>query len=293
MLLTLAAVLTPALAFESPPVPAPLGFTQPAPGQDFPPTDALLGKADDPLDALTANAPVDGTDLRDALNSPPSPAWLPGGLLASNRADRLSAIRAAAVPRRVSAVPHLSGVMLRLDEAPELRAAAAVALGHIGDPIAASALAEALKDPSEEVRYAAALALGRVAADGAATHLSAALRADPSWWVRYAAALALGRTRKPFAAAALEECLRHEPKWQIRLAAVRSLQDLGGPRAADAAALALRDEDSGVRTLAALALGEIGGDSQLSALGAAVKVEPDPSARSAQSAAFRHILSKP
>jgi len=48
-----------------------------------------------------------------------------------------------------------------------------------------------------------------------------------------------------------------------------------------------------VRTAAAIALGEIGADANLPALDAALKVETDLSARSAQSAAFRRILAKP
>ena len=127
----------------------------------------------------------------------------------------------------------------------------------------------------------------------AATRRSNTLRSDPSWWVRYAAVLALGRTKKGFVIGALEECLRLEPKWQIRMSAVRSLQDVGGPRAAEAISLALRDKDSGVRTAAALALGEMGSDAQIEALSAALKAETDLSARSTMSAAFRRILSKP
>ncbi len=286
----LAAVFLTTLASASPVPYSPYAsLREPAarPG-DFPPTEKLLGASEDPLAALTSE-----DDLRDALASPPSPAWLMGGLRSANPADRLAAIHSAAVPHHVSAIAPLAAVMLHLDETPENRAAAAIALGRIGDAVAAPSLGEALKDPAQEVRYAAALALGRIPADGAATRLTSAMRSDPSWWVRYAAVLALGRTHKGFAAAALTECLRVEPQWQIRMAAVRSLQDLGGPGAAEAVALALRDKDSGVRTLAAMALGEIGSDAQLHHLGAALKTETDLSARSAESRAFRRILSKP
>lgn len=290
MILALAAAMLSAPASASPAfVPLP-GYASPSSrADDFPPNARLLGEAEDPLAALTA----EDDDLRDALVSPPSPAWLMSGLRASNPADRLSAVNSAAVPRHVSAVPPLSAVMLRLDETPEIRAAAATALGRIGDAVAAPALGEALNDPLPDVRYAAALALGRIPADGAATRLSRALRTDDSWWVRYAAVLALGRTKKGFVVGALEECLLREPKWQVRMLAVRSLQDVGGPRAAAAAAQALRDRDSGVRTAAALALGRIGDDSHLEHLSAALRVESDLSARSAQSSAFRRILAKP
>ncbi|MDD5301969.1 MAG: HEAT repeat domain-containing protein [Elusimicrobia bacterium] len=286
----LAAVFLTTLASASPAfIPLP-GYGSPsARAEDFPPNAKLLGEVEDPLEALTG----DDADLRDSVISAPSPAWLMAGLRASNPADRLAAVHSAAIPRHVSAIPPLAAVMLRLDEKSDIRAAAATALGRIGDAVAAPSLGEALNDPAPDVRYAAALALGRLPADGAATRLTRAMRTDPSWWVRYAAVLALGRTKKGFVIGALEECLRVEPKWQIRMLAVHSLQDVGGPRAAEAVGPALRDKDSGVRTAAALALGDIGGDDQLQYLSAALKAESDPSARSAQSAAFRRILSKP
>lgn len=290
MILALAAVLLSAPAAAAPAfAPYPRYGTPEARAEDFPPNARLLGEAEDPLLALTA----EDDDLRDALNSPPSPAWLMNGLRAGDPADRLSAVNSAAVPRHVSAVPPLSAVMLRLDELPEIRAAAATALGRIGDAVAAPSLGEALSDPSTDVRYAAALALGRIPADGAATRLTRALRTDGSWWVRYAAVLALGRTRKGFVVGALEDTLRLEPKWQIRMLAVRSLQDVGTPRAAQAVVPALRDRDSGVRTAAALALADIGEEAHLPFLSAALKAETDLSARSAQSSAFRRILAKP
>ena len=270
-------------------VPLP-GYTElTASTSTFPPTDKLLGKSDEPLDGLT----VEGEDLRDAVISPPSSARLIDGLRASNPGGRLAAIRSASVPRGLSAVSYLSGILLNLREASELRAAAAVALGRIGDVLAAKPLGEALKDPIPDVRYAAALALGRLRADGAATRLAKTLREDPSWWVRYAAAIALGRTRKSFAADALKERLILEPQWQVRLQIVRSLQDIGGVKAAEAVTLALRDDDAGVRSAAALALAEIGGDQQLPPLREALGAETDPSARSVLSTTFRQVLSKP
>ena len=292
MSIGLTVVLVASLANASP---APIGLAAYSPSaaaarqNDFPPTDALLGAAEDPLERLVS----DDEELKDALISPPSPAWLMGGLRSPNPADRLAAIHSAAIPRHVSAVPHLSAVMLNMGEPAGLRAAAATALGRIGDAVSSPSLGEALNDPAPEVRYAAALALGRIPADGAATRLSRALRSDPSWWVRYAAVLALGRTKKGFVVGALAECLRLEPKWQIRMLAVRSLQDVGGPSAADAVGVALADKDSGVRTSAALAIAEIGTDAELHYLSAALKAETDLSARSAESAAFRRILSKP
>lgn len=289
MIMALAAVLLSAPANAEAPRFAPLpGYAAAARAEDFPPNDKLLGEAEDPLEGLTAE-----DDLRDALISPPSAAWLMAGLRAASPADRLAAVHSAAVSGHVAAIAPLAATLLRLDEKTEIRAAAATSLGRIGDAVAAPSLGEALSDLSPDVRYAAALALGRIPADGAATRLARAMRSDTSWWVRYAAVLALGRTRKGFVVPVLEENLRLEPKWQIRMLAVRSLQDIGTPRAADAIVLALGDKDSGVRTAAAMALGRVGTDAHLPALGAALKAETDLSARGAQSAAFRRLLSRP
>lgn len=288
MILALAAVLVSASASAGQAfIPLP-GYAAPAQRPDDYPPARLVGEVEDPLTALTSE-----DDLRDAMISPPSAAWLMGGLRAANPADRLAMIHSAAIPRHVTAIAPLAAVLLRLDETPEIRAAAATALGRIGDAVAAPSLGEALRDPVPDVRYAAALALGRLPADGAATRLARAVRVDPSWWVRCAAVVALGRTKKGFVVGALEETLRFEPRWQIRMLAVRSLQDVGGLRAAEAVGRALLDKDNGVRTAAALALGDIGTDAQLPALGEALKAETDLSARSAQSSAFRRILSKP
>lgn len=257
----------------------------------FPSPERILGASEDPLAGLTA--PAVEADLRDAVMSPPSSAWLMSGLRAGDPASRLAAVEAAARPRNASAIPLLRGVLLRLDERPEVRAAAAVALGRIGLRAGAPALAEALGDPVPEVRYAAALALGRLPVEGATTRLTRSLRADPSWMVRYAAAIALGRARRDFAAGALEDRLRSEPVWQVRLQAVRSLQDIGGPRAAASASVGLLDKDSGVRAAAALALAEIGTDAEIVPLREALRVETDATTRAALAQAFRRVLAKP
>lgn len=262
----------------------------PLPGYsgEAPPLAATLGPAEDPLDALAAEA--SGEELRDAVAAAPSALWLQAGLRAPLPADRKSAVYSAAVPRNIAAVPHLRGVLLRLDEAPDVRAAAAVALGRIGDGAALRGLIEALKDPSPEVRVAAALSIGRLRVDGAASSLMRALANDSSWWVRHAAAIALGRSGRTFAVSGLEQCLTGEPRWQVRLQAVKSLQEIGGPRAADAVSLALTDPDSGVRAAAGQALGAIGGHSQRQALESALSVESDASTRAVLQSALLRIL---
>lgn len=255
-------------------------------GDALPPA-RVLGPVEDPLDSLASEAA--GEDLRDAVAAPPSSLWLQTGLRSPRPSDRVSAVLSAAVPRNVAAVPHLRGVLLRMDETPQVRAAAAVALGRIGAEVGLRGLLEGLKDPAPEVRVAAALSVGRLRGDGATSALTRVLTNDSSWWVRHAAAIALGRGGKSFAVGALEDCLTAEPRWQVRLQAVKSLQEIGGPRAADVISLALTDPDPGVRAAAGLSLATIGGPAQRQALASALKVEPDATTRAVLQSALSRL----
>lgn len=273
-------------------LPAAAASTRPLPGYSgdaFPP-ERLLPPAEDPLDGLAAEAA--GEDLRDAVAAAPSALWLQAGLRAARPQERVSAVLASAVPHNIHAVPHLRGVLLRLDEAPEVRAAAAVALGRIGEGTGLRGLMEALKDPAPEVRVAAALALGQLKGEGAVTALGRSLGSDSSWWVRHAAAIALGRAKRAYGVDALETAVTAEPRWQVRLQAVKSLQEIGTPRAAEAASLALTDPDSGVRAAAGQAVAAIGSEREAVALSSALRAETDPSTRAVLQAAFRTLLSR-
>jgi HEAT repeat protein len=255
----------------------------------FPSTAGLYGDEDaEPLTALS----TEGEDLRDAVAEPPSIPLLQAGLRSPATLDRLAAVHSAALAHDVKAVPFLRGVLLRLDEPTRLRAAAALALGRIGDELGVSALSEALKDPMPAVRYAAALALGRIPADGVATRLERVLRTDPDWQPRYAATISLGRTRRPFVATVLAEALREDASWQVRQQAARSLQDIGTPHAAALLVGALRDLEPTVRAAAGTALGEIGSPEQLRRLSEALKIETDPAVRSVFASALRRGLSR-
>jgi HEAT repeat protein len=247
----------------------------------FPSAAGMFGDSTDPLSTLA----VGGEDLKDSLNSPPTADALQKALRNASIQVRLAAIRAAAFPRDVAAVPSLSGVMLRIDQPLQLRAAAALALGRIGDRIAVGALSEALKDPSPAVRYAAALSLGKLPADGVATRLERVLRADPDWQPRYAAAIALGRTRKAFTASTLSDALTTDPAWQVRQQAARSLQDIGTAHAADALVMALEDDEPSVRAAAGTALVKIGNPVQRRAVAAAMRAEMEPAVKTVLAAA--------
>ncbi|MBI3450242.1 MAG: HEAT repeat domain-containing protein [Acidobacteria bacterium] len=76
------------------------------------------------------------------------------------------------------------------DPVADLRARAAYALGMIGDPTNAGALAACLNDREWSVRAMAAKALGRLRETDSVPALSAAL-SDAQWWVRANAAEAL------------------------------------------------------------------------------------------------------
>ena len=259
------------------------------PDSAFPSAAKLFGAASDPLANLAIGR---DEDLKDSLNSSPADVALQSGLREASLAARLSAIQGASRPRDVAAVPYLTGVMLRLDQPTQLRAAAALGLGFIRDRVAVPALSEALKDPSPEVRYAAALSLGHLPADGVATRLERTLRTDPSWGPRYAAAIALGRTHKAFAAGALADALISDPAWQVRQQAARSLQDLGTAHAAEALSSALNDPEPSVRAAAGASLAEIGGPEQRRAVADALRAETDPAVRAVLAVAERRALSR-
>lgn len=279
----------PALLFLLPAVlslPAaamPLPGYAPEPRAAFPSTEGMFEAFPDPLSSLA----VAGEDLRDSLNSLSPADALKLGLRDVSIAARLAAVSAAAFPHDVAAVPSLAGVMLRLDQPSRLRAAAALALGRIGDRVAVPALVEALKDPLPDVRFAAALSLGRLPADGVVTRLERTLRSDPAWGPRYAAAIALGRARKAFGAGALAEALSSDPAWQVRQQAARSLADLGTAHAAQALTTALNDPEPSVRAAAGAGLAEIGAPEQRRAAARARRDETDPSVRAVLAVAER------
>lgn len=186
---------------------------------------------------------------------------------------RVSAINALGAPGNIRAVPFLGAVLLKLDEPLETRAAAAMALGRVGNWRAHGYLKQAIKDSAKEVRFATALALGKTGSRESLAPLTEALARDQEWWVRFAAAVALGDSRDPLAVEALGRAAAGESEWQVRMQAVRSLGRIGSRDAARALSGPLGDPDPGVRAAAALALGEIGGSQAWALLREAAAVE--------------------
>jgi HEAT repeat protein len=246
-----------------------------------------LGAPEDPLQRLAR----EDEGLRDSYSSALPASRLQDELRGSNLAGKLNAVRESARPRNVAAIPTLSGVLLRWDLPAPLRAAAALALGRIKDRVALTILTQGLQDPSPDVRAASALALGRIHAPKSAPYLEHALFSDLAWPTRYAAAVALARF--PGSDRPLSTALSVDASWQVRQQAARSLQFTATPLSLRTLTQALADTDPSVRASAAYSLGEIGGMSERRRLGAALRVETDPSARLAMQDAERVALSRP
>jgi HEAT repeat protein len=102
------------------------------------------------------------------------------------------------------------------------RRSAAVALAHIAPHQVLPELIRTLDDPDDELVAAAARALGQIGDAKATPVLIALLRGGRAWFVRVAAATALGALEDPAAAPALVEALDAE-EWDLRNAAARSL----------------------------------------------------------------------
>jgi HEAT repeats/PBS lyase HEAT-like repeat/HEAT repeat len=125
----------------------------------------------------------------------------------------------------VGAEPILRHRLREAPTAPE-RTLAAVTLGEIHAHTAVGDLEQALADADPELRAAAARALGRIGEHSATSTLIEELdRAAPPF-VGVAAATALGQLDHPLATAALVRALS-APDWEVRNAAARSLVAFG------------------------------------------------------------------
>jgi len=137
-----------------------------------------------------------------------------------------------------------------------LRAMAAEALGHMGDPRALEPLVKALRDEESDVAERAAEALGRLGDPRAFEPLHQGLR-DARYLVRMYAASALGKLGDRRALEALRAVLGEDEEWAVRRDAACALGQLGDARAFDAVLNALGDKHAQVRAKAATALGQL------------------------------------
>jgi HEAT repeat protein len=114
------------------------------------------------------------------------------------------------------------------DENSMVRAAAAAALGRIGDRDAVAPLIALLRNTREDrdVRSRAAESLGQLQAAEAVPDLIAALN-DTVWHVRLHSVNALGRIEDPEAAESLKNTARYDPDFGVRNAAREVLDQMG------------------------------------------------------------------
>ena len=144
---------------------------------------------------------------------------------------------------------------LTVDAGPEVREAAAGALGALGDDAASDQLAQTLADDEDAgVRTAAAAALGELRAPGALSPLMQARAGDESSTVRSSATAALDRYPPSELTAALQESAAPS----VRAAAAELLGERGNPDAAPELIEALGDPDSDVQEAAMAALEKLG-----------------------------------
>lgn len=153
----------------------------------------------------------------------------------------------------------------------DLRAAAALGLGLIGDSTTTLALVAVTRDAASAPRTNAVWALGRIR-DGRG--FAAAHRAleDPDPMIRDAAAEALGQFDSTAAIAALMRRLRQDDAASVRRTAAWALAQLDAMQASSALADALQsDADASVREMSAWALGNIEHSDGITALTEALR----------------------
>lgn len=143
------------------------------------------------------------------------------------------------------------------DESPEVRQAAADALGRIGDPLAIPALVAALDDPEAEVRASALDALSQFEHGVPAAPIRGLLSSgDPE--LRARAASILGDLRDRSSAGTIGQLVR-DPDLDVRREALHALAQIRDPGSVPAVSAALQDRDADVRRHAVEAMNELGG----------------------------------
>ena len=170
-----------------------------------------------------------------------------------------------------------------------LRAAAARALGQIGDRAAVEALLTSALDRELAVRIGSAVALGKIGDKRAVKPLREVL-GYPDGRDASAAAAALGEIGGPEAVEALKNLLLKSPHPFLRQSAIEALAREGGDAAVDAIAGALRDKQGGTRYVAIRALGRVGTARAMAAL-RKEQQSADPDTRAAIQEALQRRVS--
>ena len=126
---------------------------------------------------------------------------------------------------------------------------------YVEDERAFDVLVQAMKEETPNVRAAAARALGNMDAPEVVQPLIEGL-ADEDVWVRYFSARALGRRRSEESVEALKRVVEKEKFNHVRIAALDSLGQIGGERIAGIVAGLVKDDDPDVAHAAQVALGK-------------------------------------
>jgi HEAT repeat protein len=134
-----------------------------------------------------------------------------------------------------------------------VRKAAVEHLPYLEDDRVAAILKAKLKEDTPKVRAAAAAALGKV---GEESNLRASLK-DQDPWVRYFAAQSLGRLGSVESVPALAEVVNTDSFNHVKIAALEALGKIGGHEAVTAISSELRSGDKDVARVAAQALQEV------------------------------------
>ena len=170
------------------------------------------------------------------------------------------------------------------DDDPEMRRAAAYALGKLGDQRAVEPLRKALYDDHDKVRREAVKSLGQLKAVEA---LIEAL-GNPDDTIRNLAVHALDDLKDPRAVEPLIAALGDEDS-SVRQAACYAVRDLGDVRAVQPLIECLGDSNKFVRQCAAEALGKIGDPRAIEPLKALAATEQDEYVKNKVESALRHL----
>lgn len=231
---------------------------------------AMLGEAD-ALDLLDAGevkaskvemfAKMSGLEVAAALTAPASIPRLFAqleGYVATEGMTR-EAVRVLDALGRIADPSVLPRILPYLESADaDLRAAAARALGKLGDLSAVDAVIKALADPAENVRLDAAGALEDLKPAGKSAAITARLDVETGPWIR----ASLYRTLTATGGEPAIELLRRyggRPEYIDRLWLATVVGRIGSPKGLPFLRAALRDPDLSVAIRAANAIAEIGG----------------------------------
>ena len=137
-----------------------------------------------------------------------------------------------------------------------MRCAAIEHLPFVEDERALEVLIHAMKDETPNVRAAAARALGNMDAPEVVAQLIDGL-SDDDVWVRYFSARSLGRRRSEDGVDALKQVVEKEKFNHVRIAALDSLGQIGGERITEIVAGLVKDDDPDVAHAAQIALARV------------------------------------